>query len=420
MATIKYILQGKSLVNPIYLRLSLTRSKSLKRKTGLFINKKDWSTATGFPKQNNAGNKNLTVDLKELSNFIIKSVNNSDSRLEDLTGDWLNHQIDLFFDRINPTETSEILVDAIQSIIDEADSRRNAKGGKGLSKSRVNAYKSLKNKITAYQGNHKILVSEVNLSLAKDFLNYLLDVKKHSDNTARKLLADLKTVCYNAELNGLTVSNQVKRIESTKINNNNILYLSKEEIQLIKEVNLESKSLENARKWLLLGCELGQRGNDLLRLSESNFVTRDGYDLIELEQQKTGKLVTIPVLETTAEIIKTGLPYKIAIQKFNQYIKKICKEAGIDENVKGSITIVLEDKNGESVKRNQQGIYPKWRLMTSHVCRRSFASNLYGELATPLIMRITAHSSEKMLLNYIGKDSMDYAKQIADFYKTKE
>jgi hypothetical protein len=31
-------------------------------------------------------------------------------------------------------------------------------------------------------------------------------------------------------------------------------------------------------------------------------------------------------------------------------------------------------------------------------------------------MSISAHSSEQMLLNYIGKDSLDYAQQIADFY----
>jgi len=30
-------------------------------------------------------------------------------------------------------------------------------------------------------------------------------------------------------------------------------------------------------------------------------------------------------------------------------------------------------------------------------------------------MSISAHSSEKMLLNYIGKDSLDFAQQIVDF-----
>ena len=50
------------------------------------------------------------------------------------------------------------------------------------------------------------------------------------------------------------------------------------------------------------------------------------------------------------------------------------------------------------------------------MCRRSFATNLYGKLPTPLIMQITGHSTEKMFLNYIGKNSLDYAQQIADFY----
>jgi|TARA_R100000501_G_C2598512_1_gene96313 hypothetical protein len=54
--------------------------------------------------------------------------------------------------------------------------------------------------------------------------------------------------------------------------------------------------------------------------------------------------------------------------------------------------------------------------MSSHVCRRSFATNTYGKLPTPLIMQITAYSTEKMFLGYIGKSSMDYAQQIADFY----
>ena len=66
--------------------------------------------------------------------------------------------------------------------------------------------------------------------------------------------------------------------------------------------------------------------------------------------------------------------------------------------------------------RKKEGKYPKHRLITSHVCRRSFATNQYGILPTPLIMQITAHSTEAMFLNYIGKNSLDYAQQIADFY----
>ena len=167
---------------------------------------------------------------------------------------------------------------------------------------------------------------------------------------------------------------------------------------------------------MLLGCNLGQRGSDLLNLNETNFITRNGLEVIELKQQKTDKNVTIPVLEKTKEIIKSGLPYKISIQKFNKHIKEICKIAEIHELIRDSKITVIEKGKGNKEKRKISGTYPKWELMSSHVCRRSFCTNLYGILPTPLIMSISAHSSEKMLLNYIGKDSLDFAQQIADFY----
>ena len=78
------------------------------------------------------------------------------------------------------------------------------------------------------------------------------------------------------------------------------------------------------------------------------------------------------------------------------------------EPIEGSKITVLKKGKGNRDKRKINGTYPKWQLMASHVCRRSFCTNLYGILPTPLIMRISAHSSEKMLLNYIGKDSLDF------------
>ena len=102
--------------------------------------------------------------------------------------------------------------------------------------------------------------------------------------------------------------------------------------------------------------------------------------------------------------------------KFNKYIKIICEIAEVNQMTEGAIVKVIEEGKGNKEKRKINGIYPKWQLMSSHVCRRSFATNLYGILPTPLIMQVTAHSSEKMLLNYIGKNSLDYAQQIADFY----
>lgn len=416
MATVKYLTQGNSLTNPIYLRLSLSKKKSLKRKTGLFISKNDWNKSSGFAKQNNASNKNLTIDLKELSTFVLKAVNNFDSKLDDLTGAWLNNQIDLFFGRFQADEKSELITDLIQEIIYEAPTRKNAKGGIGLSKSRINGLVSLKNIIEQYQKHTPIKVKDVNVNFGKEFLKFLLNEKQYQKSTALKKLADLKTVCNEAELSGIEINTQFKKINSTKPNNENILYLTTEELELIENCVLLKESLKNARKWLLLGCSLGQRGGDLLELTETNFINRNGLNVIELKQQKTGKNVTIPVLDTTKQIISSGLPYKISMPKFNKHIKEICRIAGVNQMTDGAIVKVIEKGKGNKEKRKINGVYPKWQLMSSHVCRRSFATNLYGVLPTPLIMQVTAHSSERMLLNYIGKNSLDYAQQIADFY----
>ncbi len=412
MATIKYELLGNAENSPIYLRLSIKRGLTPRRKTGLYINPKNWSggkKGTALPKQTISSNKNLTTDLLELKAYILKKYNEASANGIEINGNWLKHNIDVHFDRINENKQSELITDAIQSLIDNAEFRKNAKGGLGLSKSRINAYTSLKNIIKEYQKQKQFKVKEVNVKFAKDFLQYLLNIKNYQKSYALKKIADLKTVCYDAEIEGIEINPQLKKIDTTRPTNENILYLNPKELEAIEKAELPTKALENARKWLLLGCNIGQRGGDLLNLNENNFVTRNGYEVIELKQQKTDKNVTIPVLETTKEILATGLPYKISIQKFNKYIKKVCELAELDEMTKGNLF-------DEVKKRKIEGVYPKHELISSHVCRRSFATNLYGNLPTTLIMQITAHSTEKMLLNYIGKNALDYAQQIADYY----
>jgi integrase len=61
-----------------------------------------------------------------------------------------------------------------------------------------------------------------------------------------------------------------------------------------------------------------------------------------------------------------------------------------------NIAIISKNKN-----RKEFGTYPKYELITSHSCRRSFASNLYGKLPNMTIMAITGHKTETQFLKYI-------------------
>ena len=409
MASIKFLIQSKTKTAPIYLRLSINRQQVYKRKTGLFINPNNWSKDKGLPKQTTASNKNLSTELSELQNKILKQLNEANTKGEVITGDWLQYQIDLHFERIAENKKSEFVLDIIQNIIDNAHLRRNSKGGMGLSKTRKNSFETLKTCFEKFQDKNRYKIKDINTSLSNDFLRYLLNEGNYAESTATKRIADLKTVCFEAESEGIKINPQLRKIKSVKIDNDFVIYLTPEELEKIKKADIKSPALENARKWLLLGCSIGQRGGDLLNLNESNFVTRNGYDVIELKQQKTAKNITIPVSPITKEIIETGLPYKISMQRFNEYIKEVCKIAEINEKIEGKIM----DKK---TKRKKLGFYPKHQLITSHICRRSYASNNYGSISTTLLMQVTGHSTERTFLNYIGKNSLDFAQQIADFY----
>jgi hypothetical protein len=71
--------------------------------------------------------------------------------------------------------------------------------------------------------------------------------------------------------------------------------------------------------------------------------------------------------------------------------------AGIDQ-------VIKENKMSSVTKRVEFGMYPKYELITSQTMRRSFATNYFGKIETPILMEITGHSRESTFLSYIGEN----------------
>ena len=111
-----------------------------------------------------------------------------------------------------------------------------------------------------------------------------------------------------------------------------------------------------------------------------------------------------------------NFPTSISSQRFNDYIKTVCKKVGLKDEVPGSK--LTEIKKG--VWRKEKKTVEKWKLVSSHICRRSFATNHYGNLPTPVIMAITGHKTEKMFLKYIGKTAKDNAEALNTYWQTQQ
>jgi integrase len=201
---------------------------------------------------------------------------------------------------------------------------------------------------------------------------------------------------------GLVVSNQLEQIKGFTQAVDKIT-LSFDELDTILKTTYEREALENARDWLVIGCYTGQRVSDLLKLSQENIELHDGRQFIVLTQQKTKKRVLIPLYHVVQSILEKrggAFPYAISDQRFNEYIKEVCKLAGLTEETSGAMM-------NKETERKTKGTYKKWELVTSHICRRSFATNFYGTIPTPLLKAVTGHSTEAMFLEYIGKSATD-------------
>ena len=106
-------------------------------------------------------------------------------------------------------------------------------------------------------------------------------------------------------------------------------------------------------------------------------------------------MTVVVVDKEVIPILKQCFPYTISAQLFNRQIKQVCQIAGISDMVSGY-------KLCSKTRRKRLGTHPKYILISSHDLRRSFATNYFGKIETPILMQITEHSKESTFLSYIG------------------
>lgn len=454
MASIKFRLRSKANKNvSIKVRVILGRDKQdLELNTGFTINPKDWNTpekgnpkkGDDLPKQNNPENKVIFNNLKKLESFLFKSLNTDMGESVVIDAFWLESKINECFKRVVKNDTG-LLINHTQYIIDNASTRTIGENT-GLSKETIKSYVSFKKVVLEYQQVIKKQIQFIDLTapFIEKFKIWMLTKKKYAKNTAGRKLQMLKTICIDAEKNHeipVTLyskiiqhfgeSNKDRYIQTLSfgeleqiknVDLSNVEYLNnfkKENPELTKGLSIAPEALNNARNWILLGCEIGQRGGDLLKITNENIRYKGTTIYIDIIQQKTNKNVTIGIIAPhVIDIIENSFPKEIPHQKLNEYSKVVCKLAGIDTIVKGS-------KLNTETNRKELGNYPKYELIASHCFRRSFATNYYKKIPTAVLIGITGHSKESLFLTYINqredKDSNAdlFMKFYSDLHKDK-
>ena len=382
----------------IYIFLQVSKGKKLSCPLPVFINPSFWQVK----------NQRVSPRYKEANkiNEKLKIVRFQLGNVEHLERIRDNKSFKLLIKNISFNYLSNNnlrLISVIRDQINTAPFRKNRKTGSiGLRLNTIKRYSYLLKLVKEYEieKNTLMFIDHFKIQDIDAFSNYLLHEKSYGVGTVGKQLGLLKTVLIRAKRDGYPVSSNYQFIDSFGLEKEKRILqtLDLGEIELIKKVTLPLH-LINSWKWMLIGLYTGQRVADLLSLKQDQL--REGSKdilYIDFVQQKTGRAVTVGILDPLIKkILLEEFPSYSYPQLFNMHIKQICKLAGITKRVTGY-------KMHAKPRRKLKGIFKKYELITAHDLRRSFATNYYSKVETPILMRITGHKKESTFLDYIGEN----------------
>jgi len=201
------------------------------------------------------------------------------------------------------------------------------------------------------------------------------------------------------------------RIKKVKISK---LALTFEELQKLYALDLSAEpGMERARDLFLIGAYTGLRFSDFTRILPEHIEEIQGKKLITITNQKTNITVSIPLFpipETLLRKYNFKAP-TLTNQVLNRYLKEIGKRAGLTDRV-----FQTDTAGGTRTDK----VVEKWEQLSSHVARRSFATNFFRDgVQASVLMKITGHSTERQFMQYIQIDGRMNALHFAELREGK-
>lgn len=151
------------------------------------------------------------------------------------------------------------------------------------------------------------------------------------------------------------------------------IFLTEEDVKLIKEYTPDYGYLERAKDLFLFQCYTGLAYADLMAFTKDSIQVFDGYKTIRSNRVKTDEnfiSLFLPEAESIADKYKYELP-RLTNQKYNEYLKEVATGAGIN------------------------------KTMTSHTARHTFATYLLNKnIPIETVSRALGHTNIKQTQHY--------------------
>lgn len=252
---------------------------------------------------------------------------------------------------------------------------------------------TIKNHLKIFLGRKKMYLVEYNQTFINKLTHYWEQKVGLQPNTIHKNFRFILLFMNYLRKEGLLENEFYKEFQYPRMVETNTIVLSKDEvvklIQYVPKTNSEAK----VRDLFLVLIFTGLRFGDAVRIRKS-WVRGE---FLFINTQKTGEKVSIPIHPHLKEVLAKYeydlIPLRTSNQKFNDYVKGLCREAGITDQIE----IVRYEKG---VKKYLT--FPKHQLIASHTGRRTFITNaILAGIPLPVIQKITGHRKLSTLQRYV-------------------
>jgi len=408
----------------IYIRFIDGKKTDLTIKTGINVQAKFWNAKTQKIRLTNdmPNAINVNIKLEKLKSYLFDKYNTDFATGKIINKQWIEVAILDFFNRPKTEQKKSekhtiFFTDFAIWWLDNKAPNYKTTTGKPMTINRIKQYQQNIELINEFQNKNKLQLQNINTSWINDFLDFITTTKGYATSTANAIITNFKFFCFRAEELNIQINKSYKQRVFTQKQDKTIKqpYLNETEIKTIFNYDFQSNQLNETRDNFIIGLWTGLRVSDFLKRLKINDIKND---FIEIQTQKTKTYVAIPLHHQIKEILKRRngqLPPKISIQHFNRNIKKICEIVGINAEMLGSIT----GRTSQNSKRKKTGVYKKYQLVSSHICRRSFCTNLFGKVPNSVIMSVAGWTSERQMLDYVKLTHIEQAKELKIYWDKK-
>ena len=263
-------------------------------------------------------------------------------------------------------------------------------------------YKTALNHLKRYFGKKIPTFKDINFEFYNQYVNYLLESVELANSSVNKQLDFLCAFLKHASKLKLFDENIIKDFKPLKEFETHKVYITKEELKMMWEYKFENEKLERVRDLFVFACTTGLRESDFSNIKPENIKN----DAIHLTTIKTSDPLVIPLNSYSRAVLKkynNQLP-RYSQQKFNEYIKEVGKEVGIDS----SEQVIVFKKNIRT-----ESTCPKYELLSSHTGRRTFITQcILRGISAPVIRTMSGHKDLRSFQRYVKITDTDKQKEM--------